>query len=484
MREDDLTMKHELIQFFKPESVVIVGVSRSTLSFGGMSFLRKLLENGFPGRLYPINPKAEEIMGLRAYPSISSLPEVPDLATVCVSAPMVPAVLEECARIGLRHIHILSAGFRETGTEEGIKLEERIAAIARENDLLVMGPNCMGPYCPSTGLTAWGAIPGQDGPLGIISQSGAITQRLTEYLDSLGIGVHVAASIGNATVLGITDFLEFMAENDEIRVIALYLESILDGRELFQLVREVNLRKPIILLKGGKTDAGASTVVSHTGNLAGKQELWEAFIQQTGIIHVRTINEWADAILAFSHLPRASGKGIFLIGGGGGNSVLSADTCILEGLDVPSLSTGSMELLRRIVPIAGSIAGNPLDMWETFLNPPLLSEILNMAYREDSIQMVIVDRLIPRKAYHMPDMSEPTLETIQAIREIENRKPTVFTIDSEGGDPELASQGAALIASYCKAGIPAYPSMQRAARALVHLHHYYFHLSRRTQRVP
>ena len=481
MRKDNHTMRDELKQFFKPESIVIVGVSRSALSFGGMSFLNKLLENGFPGRLYPINPKAEEIQGLKAYPSISSLPEVPDLAIVAVSATMVPAVLEECARIGIRYIHVLSAGFRETGTDEGRELEERIASIARENNLLIMGPNCMGPYCPSTGLTAWGAIPGQDGPVGIISQSGAITQRLTEYLDSLGIGVHVAASIGNATVLGIADFLEFMAGEDAIRVIALYLESVQDGRELFQIVREVNLQKPIILLKGGKTDVGASTVISHTGNLAGKQELWEAFIQQAGIIHVRTISEWADAILAFCHLSEVSGKGIFLIGGGGGNSVLSADTCIFEGLDVPSLSASSMELLRQRVPAAGSIAGNPLDMWETFLDPALLSEILNMAYREDSIHMVIVDRLIPRKAYHMPDMSEPTQETIKAIRDIENRKPTVFTIDSDGGDPELASQGAALIASYCKAGIPAYPSMERAARALLHLYHYHSHLSRHSR---
>jgi acyl-CoA synthetase (NDP forming) len=478
-------MTHKLKKFFKPESIAIVGVSRSTLSFGGMSFLMKLVDSNFPGRLYPINPNAGEILGIRAYPSISSLPEVPDLAIVCVSAPMVPDVLEECARIGSRYIHILSAGFKETGTEEGRELEERMATIARENDLLVMGPNCMGPYCPSSGLTAWGAIPGLDGSIGIISQSGAITQRLTEYLDSLGVGVHEAASIGNATVLGITDFLEFMAGEDEIRVIALYLESVQNGREFFHLVREVNLRKPIILLKGGKTDVGASTVVSHTGNMAGSQELWEAFIQQTGIIHVHTINEWADAVLAFCYLPGVSGKGIFLIGGGGGNSVLSADTCILEGLDVPSLSTRSVELLRRIVPVAGSIAGNPLDMWETFVNPALLSEILNMAYREEDIHMVIVERLIPRKAYHMPpDMSEPVLEIIQAIGEIGNRKPTVFVIDSEGGDPELASQGAALIATYCKAGIPAYPSMQRAARALVHLYRYHAHLSSRERREP
>jgi len=179
-------------------------------SFGGISFLRKLQEAGFPGTLYPINPKATEIRGLRAYPNLSSLPVVADLAMVCLAAANVPAVLEECGRIGLRHIHILTSGFKETGTEEGSQLEERIARIAKEKGLLIIGPNSMGPYCPASGLTPWGAIPGEPGPLGVISQSGGFTQRLTEYAYSLGIGTDKAVSVGNEAVLDSLDFLEFM----------------------------------------------------------------------------------------------------------------------------------------------------------------------------------------------------------------------------------------------------------------------------------
>jgi acyl-CoA synthetase (NDP forming) len=192
---------NDLIKFFYPKHIAIIGVSTGDYKFGGMSFLIKLLESGYAGKLYPINPKAAEIKGLRAYPDLPSLPEVPDLAIVCVAARLVPAILEECARTGLKHIHILTSGFRETGLPEGAKLEDQIAAISKERELKIIGPNCMGPYCPAAGLTAWGAIPGLSGFLGIISQSGGLTQRLTEYTCSLGIGVEKAVSFGNAAVL-------------------------------------------------------------------------------------------------------------------------------------------------------------------------------------------------------------------------------------------------------------------------------------------
>ena len=218
-----------------------------------MSFLTKLLDCGFPGSLYPINPKAEEIRGLKAYPSLSALPEAPDLVILCVAAQKAPSILKECGRLGLRHVHILSAGFRETGTKEGKQLEDRIRAISREREMLVIGPNCMGPYCPASRLTAWGAIPARSGPLGVISQSGFIAQRLTEQTCSLGLGVDKAVSFGNGTVLDSTDYLEFMGRDKAIRVIAVYLESIREARRFFSLARGINRVKPIVLWKGGET---------------------------------------------------------------------------------------------------------------------------------------------------------------------------------------------------------------------------------------
>jgi acyl-CoA synthetase (NDP forming) len=470
--------KADLAQFFHPRSIAIVGVSRNNSRLGGLSYLNKFKEYGFPGKLYPINPKATEILGIRAYPDLSSLSEVPDLAIVCVTARQVPAILEECARIGLRHIHILSSGFKELGTQEGNFLEQRISDISNENSLLVIGPNCMGPYSPSGKMTPWGAIPGMSGPLGIISQSGGLTQRLTEYTASLGVGVEKAVSMGNGAVLSTTDYLEFMARDDKIRVIALYLEGVRDGTKLFRLAREVSPKKPIILWKGGETAVGASTATSHTGGMAGEMKIWEAFCRQTGLIRVNSMEEWVDAIMAFSFLRAPTGKGVFLIGGGGGKSVANSDLSIREGLDVPALSEPTLEWLRRRGPSAGSIFGNPLDMWRTFSDPVYLSELLALAYKDPRVGMIVVDRLIHRKAFHIPESLDPNPQLIDFLKKKEDRKPTVVTVDSGGGDLDLASKGTALRAEFCKAKIPAYPSLQRAAKALFHLHHYHSHFVR------
>jgi acyl-CoA synthetase (NDP forming) len=316
-------------------------------------------------------------------------------------------------------------------------------------------------------------MPGLSGSLGIISQSGGLTQRLTEYTCSLGVGVEKAVSFGNAAVLDSTDFLEVMAADPRIRVIAMYLESVKNARRLLEIAREAGKNKPIILWKGGESEAGAATAASHTGAMSGEQKLWRAFYRQAGVVHVRSLNECVDAVLAFSLLPAPPGKGVFIIGGGGGNSVAGSDIFSRQGFEVPALSASSMEFLRDSVPVAGSIAGNPLDMWRTFIDAEYLAQVLAHGYRDPAVSIIVVDRLIPRNAYHFPDLADPTLETIAFLKNQPRAKPTVFTIDSEGGDPDLAQAGARLRAQFCSAGIPAYPSAGRAARALYHLLHFH-----------
>lgn len=455
--------------FFFPRSIAVVGVPREGYRFGGLSFLKKLLAAGYPGALYPINPNADEILGVKAYPDLRALPQVPDLAIVSVAAERVLPVLGECAGIGLTHIHILTSGFKELGTPEGADLERRLGEISREAGLMVIGPNCMGPYCPASRLTAWGAIPGMSGPLGIISQSGGITQRLTEYACSLGIGVGKAVSIGNGAVLEAVDFLRYMGEDDGIRVIAMYLESVRDGGAFLRVAKEINRKKPVILWKGGQSEAGARTAASHTGALAGGAAAWNAFFRQTGVTCVGSMDEWADAIIAFAALEPTSRAGVFLVGGGGGNSVAYSDTCVGEGLSVPQLTEAATEALRRGMPAAGSIPGNPLDNFRVFQDPGYLSEVLQLGHSDPSIGMIIVDRLIPRMAFHLPDMPDSTPAVIQLMKTHLPRKPTVFTVDSDGGDAELVRQGAELRVRFCREGIPAYPSLPRAARALRHL---------------
>ena len=311
------------------------------------------------------------------------------------------------------------------------------------------------------------------GPIGVIGQSGMMTQRLTEYTCSLGVGVEKAVSVGNASVLDSTDFLEFMAGDEKIRVIAMYLESVREGRKFFRVVSEVSQEKPIILWKGGESEVGAMAAASHTGGLSGQRVVWDALCRQTGVIHVRSMEEWMDAVITFSLLPAPRGNKIFILGGGGGNGVSYSDICIKEGLDVPPLSHDTMAYLRQTVPTAGANAGNPLDSPRVFQDAAYLGEVLELSYKDPSVDIVIVDRLIPRIAFHFPDMSDSTGETAQWVKSKKHQKPTVFTVDSDGGDPDLAATGANMRAILGKAGIPVYPCFSRAARALAHFCDYY-----------
>lgn len=463
----------QLDSLFKPDSIAIIGVSSHAFKFGGSSFLQRLVQAEYPGKLYPIHPRVDEILGIKCYPGLSALPETPDLAMICLSARHIPAILEECGQIGLKNIHILTSGFKEVGTPEGIQLENRIKEIASRHGLMVVGPNCMGLYCPSSGLTAWGAIPGISGPVGIISQSGGITQRLTEYLCSLGVGIAKAVSIGNSTVLNAGDFLEYMAGDENIKVVAIYLENVADGRRFFELAREINIKKPIVILQGGSSEAGARTIVSHTGFMGGSKRIWEAFFKQTGVIRVHSIDELVDTVIAFSLLPTAAGHGVFLASGGGGNSTVNSDIFYDEGLTVPPLSDETMDHLHRKIPAIGSIAGNPLDSFEIYSNPVHVKEIMEVVVRDPAISMLVIDRLIPRQAYHLPDLTDQTQDTIDYLLPVGAQKPTIVTIDTEGGDKDLAQKGIDMRREYIKNGIPAYPSPFRAARALSNFQYYH-----------
>ncbi|MBS3810217.1 MAG: CoA-binding protein [Desulfobacterales bacterium] len=463
----------DMEKFFNPESIALVGVSRSGTRLGGLSFLSKFIESGYEGRLYPINAKAEDILGIKAWPDLASLPEIPDLVIIAVGAPKVPDLIAECAEKGARHVHLLTAGFDETGTSEGKDLADNLVAACEKHGVLVIGPNCMGPYRPAARLTAWGAIPGLAGPLGIISQSGGMTQRLTEYTASLGLGVEKAVSVGNGSVTDTLDFLEAFGKDPAIRVIGIYLEGVSDGGRLLTLARDTGLDKPIVLLKGGETDAGARTAASHTGAMAGSSAVWEAVFRQANMISVHTMNEWVDALMACAFVGAPSSEGVFVLSGGGGTSVTAGDSFIREGLSVPQLSATAMQRLKELVPAAGSIAGNPLDLWKVFTDLDCLGSLVDMAEQEQDVGIILTERLIARNAFHMPETPDLTRQTIERLKERRGRKPVVFAVDSEGGDPWLASEGAAIRSAFGRAGYAVFPSISRAARALARLCRYY-----------
>ena len=458
---------------FFPESVAIVGISRTSSGLGGQFFFRNLQRAGYPGRIYLINPTAREINGMSAYPNISALPEAVDLSIVCVPAPFVPSVLAECSRRGVPNVHILSSGFKELGTAEGLRLEEEVQRQALKGHLKVIGPNCMGPHVPASRLMLWGQIPAAPGSFAFLSQSGTLTQRMSEHAHFTGMGISKAVSFGNATVLDSSDYLEYLADDEDTRVIGLYLESVRDGQRFLGLARLINPKKPLILWKGGETPSGAGAVASHTGTLSGEGRIWESGLKQAGITRARSLEEVAGAAMAFLNLPPPKGRRLFILGGGGGNSVFYADICTRIGLHVPPLTGETRKKVTALVPAVGSFARNPVDAWRAFYDPDFMGQILDIVLEDSNLDMIILDRLIPRMTYAIPDDKDSTTAAIDYLRKNHGRKPLAVVVDGGGEDPFLAAEAACIRQRFCQASIPAYPSLPLAAQALTHLAAYY-----------
>ncbi|HNV57573.1 MAG TPA: acetate--CoA ligase family protein, partial [Smithellaceae bacterium] len=372
------------------QSVAVVGATRPAAN--GFSGMFGCMRNfGYRGRLYPVNPRLQEIDGIKAYPNLSSLPEVADLVILSIPAPRVADILRECVATGHKNIHIFSSGFKETGEEEGVRLQREIEAVAREGDLRVIGPNCMGFYVPKNRMLTWENASTKVGPVSLISQSGGNAQDFSNYLtDVYDIGFAKSISYGNALTLDSTDFLDYLAGDEETRIITMYLEGVKDGRLLLEQVKKINRRKPVIIYKSGLTESGARAVSSHTGSMAGGETIWKAFFRQTGAVRVESLEEMADVTQAFHRLRKVRGKRVAVLGFGGGNGVSVADDCAKAGLELPVLSDGLIRKLRKHVPPAGSMIRNPIDAAIAFVYLPLMGEVLDVVARSGEIDHFIV----------------------------------------------------------------------------------------------
>ena len=243
----DAELRKSLDRFFSPKSLAIVGVSGLYSGNAGEFLLRNLLRANFPGRIYLVDPVAQEMTGLRIYPKISNLPEAIDLAIICVPADFVSSALAEFAQNAIRNIHILTSGFKELATSHGLSLEKEIQNEISKGQLNVIGPNCIGPYVPASPLMLWGQIPASPGALAFLSQDDYLSARMTKYAHFMGCGISKALSFGSPALLDSTDFLEYLAEDGETKVIGMYLEGVRDGRRFLQVANRVNRIKPLVI---------------------------------------------------------------------------------------------------------------------------------------------------------------------------------------------------------------------------------------------
>ena len=468
---------------FPPRSIGVVGVSReggtSVPGYSGLQIFRLLRDVGFEGPVYPINPKAEEIDGVKAYPDVTSIPEQLDLAIVTVSAPNVPGVLDSCRVAGARNVHICSSGFAETGTPEGKALQDRIAEIAERGRMRVIGPNCMGFHVPSAKMKMFGEMEEFDqGPVAFISQSGGHAQTYLFQAPEFGIGFSKVISYGNALTLGAEDFLEYLATDAETRVICAYIEGVGNARGFFEQVHTICPEKPVIILKGGLTEAGARAAASHTGSMAGERALWEALFRQTGAVSVQSLDEMADATYCFLHLEPLHRLQAAVIGVGGGATVSNGDICAREGIVVPALCPATVRGLSEFIPVVNQGIANPLDLPGVVFDPNALARTFELLNADPDIDVILLN--MPSRFFVGAQRGLPAA-LVKVLGDFAEKhadaKPIVVAL-SEGTRLGMTEDG---VRSLRRGGIVAFPSLPRACRALRRFAGYHEAMAERRQ---
>ena len=443
----DLTV--ELDRLFNPESIAVVGVPRGLKT--GKLFLMALLDQGYPGPIYPVHPHAAEIDGLKAYPSVSAIPGPVDLAIVLVPHQDVLPVVRECAAKGVKGAILFTAGYKETGTAEGRRLETELVRTARSAGMRLIGPNCMGLYAPRTGLSFFPGLSREPGSLGLISHSGSLANILGRIADQKGLRFSKAVSLGNECDLSAADFLSYLADDAETRVIGAYLEGIREGPCFLAALKKASKRKPVLLWKVGLTPEGGAAAQSHTGALAGSGQVWAGAVRQGGGVPIVGFEAWVDAMMAFSFLPEHLGDRLAVISGPGGLAVSAAEALGASGLRLAALSEETRQRLAEFVPPTGTSLRNPIDVGlSASMDMNIYIQAARVAAQDPSVDAVAVIGI-----GLTPEANEQyTQAMIQARNEF--KKPFLI-VAIPGFDPELSTV-------FLGAGIPFFESAERAMR--------------------
>jgi len=461
---------------FYPKSHAIIGASPDTGKFGG-KYLASLIRFGYPGKLHPVNPQESMIFGLKAYRSVADIPEPVDLATIAVPAPALQGVLEQCLSKGIKVAQVLTSGFSEVG-EEGRKLEEQLTMVAARG-IRIIGPNCFGVYCPASGMTIMPGeeLPKESGPVAYISQSGGLSRSVPRRATGSGIRFSKVVSYGNACDINECDLLEYLLLDPETKIIAGYLEGVKDGQRFVRLLQEAARTKPVILWKGGLTQAGARAVQSHTGSLGGQEAIWEAVFKQTGAVRVNSADELIDTAMAFTYLAPNCGRRVSPVSGGGAATVAAADTCERAGLQVPQFSPELRRRLAALLPPVGASIRNPVDVGTPFPTPKSLQSVLETILAEGVVDTIIISEL---------EMSATTTSPTSWYRdklfevpvEIKERlaKPIVMVLPVEATDADgvrFEGERRKVCDYYLQKGIPVFLTLERAVKALAEVVSYY-----------
>lgn len=353
-------MPSSLSPFFEAAGVAVIGASSNPrkLSYG---ILKNLVDSKYMGGIYPVNPGSSEILGKTCYPDISTVPDPVELAVIVLPVAATPETLEACGKRGIKAAVIISGGFKETGAD-GLELEQKCLAIARQYGIRLIGPNCVGLVNLYNGLntTFINGVPDVGG-IGFLSQSGAVCGGVVDLVKGKKIGFSAFISLGNEADVTETDMIEYLGDDPSTKVIAAYVEQISDGRRFLEVARRVSCKKPIVLLKAGRTSAGARAVSSHTGSLAGSYAAYQAAFKQAGVIEVNTVSELFDVAMTLDSQPLPQGKRAVILTNAGGPAALASDSISANGFVLEDLQPETNRVLRENLVPAAQVA-NPIDM--------------------------------------------------------------------------------------------------------------------------
>ena len=476
---------------FNPESVAVVGASNALEKWGAGIFNRVLHAPSIK-RLYPINNKASEVQGVKAYASIRDLPETVDFVAIVIPYPDVPEVVRDCVAMGIKAGLIITAGLGETGPE-GAAMEQEILRTAQEGGMRLVGPNCMGHFNTANGFsTLRMGIPIGRGDVGVISQSGGFAMHILTCGIEAGAGFSKFVSVGNEADLHFEDFLGYLAQDEETKIITGYIEGLRKGKEFLKVAAEVTKKKPIVVVKVGRTDAGAKAARSHTSAIAGADRIYDAAFRQTGVIRVDEVEELFDVASALLRLPLPKSNKVGILTGGGGFGCVTSDACGRLGLDVASLSPNTIEKLNDVLPGRWPHA-NPVDTVAAgFVTYPCIWPLME----DDNLdalliiggigQMAMMSRMSSAMSSAMQEADdgpsvveqaermfnarqEEELKSLDRLIEYMDRyqKPVIIT-----GRMTDALTSSPVFNKLRENGITMYPTPERAAKVLAHLVQY------------
>jgi len=467
---------HVLEELLHPRAIAVVGASGR--HFGGPNFFNNMYEYGFKGPLYPVNPKYNEINGLKCYPTVKDIPGPVDYVVSSVNASRVLDMIADCAEKGVKIIHLFTARFSETGRKDAAELEQEVLRQARKANIRLIGPNCMGVYFPEQGIAFGNEMPKESGPIGFISQSGSVIWDVVDGCSRNGLFFSKAISYGNALDFNECDFLEYLSQDPNTEIILMYIEGVRNGQLFFDILSRTTVKKPVIIVKGGRGESGTRATASHTASLAGSMNIWEMAVKQAGAISARHMGEMVDIAVALHYLPPVKGRRVGVAGGAGGSSVLAADLCEEAGLNVIPFPQELREMLKAQGSQIWDWISNPVDMSIRVDRSEGAGNILRLmaGHPDFDLLMTFIHGHFhgPRPSDSPGNLAKKLLEEYY-LNDLNGKPLLAITEDSRGEDEKLAE---AVKKELQTNGIPSFPGVDRAALAAGKVIEYYQHHKR------